>query len=176
MTSFRQLEANRLNALRSTGPETEAGKGRSRLNAVRHGLTAETVIPNLEDAGDYRAFEATIIAEYCAETAVARELVLRLASLLWRLRRATAIETQLFGMKADPSLGGEACQRGPNVESLEVGPTDFDFEQSAGRLAHSFLRLAGVDSPVFERLNRYEAALWRQAIQIIIALHPIKQR
>jgi hypothetical protein len=94
MTSFRQLEANRLNALRSTGPRTETGKGRSRLNAVRHGLTAETVIPNLEDAEDYKAFEATVIADYCAETAVARELVLRLASLLWRLRRATAIETQ----------------------------------------------------------------------------------
>src|SRR6516164_8537654 len=106
MTSFRQLEANRLNALRSTGPRTDAGKGRSRLNAVRHGLTAETVIPNLEDPEDYRAFEATIIADYCAETAVARELVLRLASLLWRLRRATAIETQLFAIEADPSLGG----------------------------------------------------------------------
>jgi hypothetical protein len=49
---------------------------------VRHGLTAETVIPNLEDGEDYKAFEATAIADYCAETAVARELVLRLASLL----------------------------------------------------------------------------------------------
>ena len=87
MTSFRQCEANRRNALRSTGPTTEEGKQRSRLNAVRHGLTAETVVANLEDAEDYKAFEATIIADYCAETAVARELVLRLASLLWRLRR-----------------------------------------------------------------------------------------
>ena len=39
MTSFRQIEANRGNALRSTGPKTEAGKRRSRRNAVRHGLT-----------------------------------------------------------------------------------------------------------------------------------------
>jgi hypothetical protein len=50
---------------------------------------------------DYKAFEATIIADYCAETAVARELVLRLASLLWRLRRATAIETDLFEIQAE---------------------------------------------------------------------------
>src|SRR6516162_6134764 len=101
MTSFRQLKANRLNALRSTGPRTETGKGRSRLNAVRHGLAAETVIPNLEDAEDYKAFEATIIADYCAETAVARELVLRLASLLRRLPRATTIETDLFEIQAE---------------------------------------------------------------------------
>jgi hypothetical protein len=44
MTSYRQIEANRRNALRSTGPKTEAGKHVSRCNAVRHGLTAETVI------------------------------------------------------------------------------------------------------------------------------------
>ena len=101
MTSFRQFEANRRNALRSTGPKTEEGKRRSRLNAVRHGLTAETVVRHLEDAEDYKTFEATIIADYCAETAVARELVLRLASLLWRLRRATAIETDLFEIQAE---------------------------------------------------------------------------
>jgi hypothetical protein len=94
MTSFRQFEANRRNALRSTGPRTEDGKQRSRLNAVRHGLTAETVVGSLEDAEDYKAFEATIIADHCPETAVARDLVLRLASLLWRLRRATAVSGQ----------------------------------------------------------------------------------
>ena len=76
MTSFRQIEANRANAFRSTGPKTEAGKRRSRRNAVRHGLTAETVVVALEDIKDYQAFEATIIADYDAQTAVARELVL----------------------------------------------------------------------------------------------------
>ena len=58
MTSFKQIEANRRNARRSTGPSTEQGKQRSRCNAVRHGLTAETVIGALEDADDYQAFEA----------------------------------------------------------------------------------------------------------------------
>src|SRR6266851_9080269 len=101
MTSYRQFEANRRNALRSTGPKSEDGKRQSRCTAVRHGLTAETVVGSLEDAEDYKAFEAAVIAGYCAETAVERELVLRLASLLWRLRRATAIETALLEIQAE---------------------------------------------------------------------------
>jgi hypothetical protein len=60
MTSFRQIEANRSNALRSTGPKTEDGKRRSRRNAVRHGLTAETIILALEDIENYEAFEAAV--------------------------------------------------------------------------------------------------------------------
>ena len=96
MTSLKQIEANRRNALKSTGPTTPDGKDRSCRNALRHGLTAETVIAALEDAEDYQAFEAAVIADYDAESAIERELVLRLASVLWRLRRATGIETALF--------------------------------------------------------------------------------
>jgi len=101
MTSFRQIDANRRNARKSTGPTTEEGKRSSRCNAVRHGLTAETVIGALEDAEDYKAFEAAIIADYNVTSAVERELVLRLASLLWRLRRATTMETGLFELQAN---------------------------------------------------------------------------
>ena len=101
MTSFMQIEANRRNARKSTGPNTEEGKRRSRCNAVRHGLTTQTVIGSLEDSEDYQAFEATIIADYAAQSTVERELVLRLASLLWRLRRATSIETGLFEIQAN---------------------------------------------------------------------------
>ena len=96
MTSLRQIEANRRNALKSTGPTTQEGKERSRCNAVRHGLTAETVIAVLESSADYQAFEAAVTSDYNAETAVERELVLRLASVLWRLRRATGMETAIF--------------------------------------------------------------------------------
>src|SRR5262249_11149835 len=101
MTSYRQIEANRRNALRSTGPKTEAGKQQSRPKAFRQGLTAEIIIGSLEDDEDYSAFEALIIADYDAQSAVERELVLRLASLLWRLRRATLMETGLFEIQAD---------------------------------------------------------------------------
>jgi hypothetical protein len=62
---------------------------RSRQNAVGHGLTAEPVIQALvEDADDYAACELAMTAEFEAKSAVERELVLRLASLLSRLPRA----------------------------------------------------------------------------------------
>jgi hypothetical protein len=101
MTSFKQIAANRRNASKSSGPTTDEGKQRSRCNAIRHGLTAETVIGTLEDAEDYKTFESAITADYDAQSAVERELVLRLASLLWRLRRAAAMETGLFEIQAD---------------------------------------------------------------------------
>src|SRR5262245_9096069 len=96
MRSLKQIEANRLNAIKRTGPRTDEGRQRSRCNAVRHGLTAETVIANLEDRQDYEAFETAVASCYDAESAVERELVLRLASVLWRLRRAVGVETALF--------------------------------------------------------------------------------
>src|ERR1700747_2444695 len=101
MTSLRQNESNPRHAVKSAGPRTETGKERSRRNAIRHGLTAETVIEILENVEDYQGFEANIIADYDAHTAVERELVLRLASLLWRIRRATGIETDLLRIQAE---------------------------------------------------------------------------
>jgi hypothetical protein len=213
MTSFHQFEANRRNARRSTGPKTEDGKRQSRANAVRHGLTAETVVGSLEDAEDYEAFEATIISDYCAETAVERELVLRLASLLWRLRRATAIETDLLEIQAealrdrlyevppnreagphsavfravggvDPTGGFKHASSWPDRGARTAAKHQPDgLDHAAGgvigttrQLTYCFLRLANLDSGVFERLNRYEAALWRQTVQTLFALHPVKQR
>ena len=49
MATEKQIIANQQNAQHSTGPRTESGKRRSRRNAIRHGLTAETIIDALED-------------------------------------------------------------------------------------------------------------------------------
>jgi hypothetical protein len=71
MTSLRQIESNRRNAQRSTGPKTPSGKARASQNAVRHGLTAETVIGPLEDPAD--VFELAVMTRSDAETAFERE-------------------------------------------------------------------------------------------------------
>jgi hypothetical protein len=132
MTSFKQWQANRRNAGKSTGPISEEGKLASRCNAVRHGLTAETVIGTLEDVEDYRAFEAAIIADYDAQSAVERELVLRLASLLWRLRRATTLETGLFETQAD-KIREEA-----EIEQQTCRPEQAAFHADSNRSVVSF--------------------------------------
>ena len=96
MASEKQLSANRRNAAKSTGPMTQSGKLQSRRNAMRHGLTAETVVPAIEDRQEFEDFAAGIRADYQPVSTIEHELVARLASLLWRLRRSTLIETNLF--------------------------------------------------------------------------------
>jgi hypothetical protein len=195
MTSYRQIEANRRNALKSTGPKSESGKQTSRCNAVRHGLTAETVIAVLEDAEDYKAFEAAISADYDAQSAVERELVSRLASLLWRLRRATTMETGLFQIQAE-HLRDYQQTRQLLPKSQDVIPAVFGLgnpssygqpayshnvsKNNSGsppvELAQCFLRLANLPNFALDRLNRYEATLWRQAGRILVALDVLDRR
>src|ERR1017187_4191650 len=100
MASEKQTAANRHNARRSTGPITVDGKLQSRRNAMRHGLTAATVVPAMEDPEEFEQFEAAIKADYQPLSAVEHELVARLTSLFWRLRRSTLIETSLFELQA----------------------------------------------------------------------------
>jgi hypothetical protein len=202
MTSYRQIEANRRNALKSTGPKTDSGKQASRCNAVRHGLTAETVLSALEDAEDYKAFEAAITADYDAQSAVERELVLRLASILWRLRRATTMETGLFEIQVQ-QLHDYRQNRQLLSHSREIIPTMFRRAESASddaaslnavndietlsepgmksdatavEFARCFLRLANLPNFALDRLSRYEATLWRQAGRILHVLEILDRR
>jgi len=100
MASDRQVSANRQNAAKSTGPITQNGKLQSRRNAIRHGLTAATVVPAIEDAEEFERFAAAVRADYQPASTVEHEMVARLTSLLWRLRRSTLIETNLFQLQA----------------------------------------------------------------------------
>src|SRR5580765_1939470 len=152
MTSLRQIESNRRNAQKSTGPKTEPGKQRASQNAVRHGLTAETVIKLLEDPDDYRTFEMSVTADYDPETAVERELVLRLASLLWRLRRATSIETGLLQLQCEASIAADSALPKLPGEVCEVIESFQAVRDSSGReLERCFVRL--FDNGIFERLG-----------------------
>ena len=185
MSSLKRIEANRRNALKSTGPVTEEGKERSRCNAVRHGLTAETVIADLEDAEDYQAFEATVVADCDAQTAVERELVLRLASVLWRLRRAIGIESGIFESVTEESTKEDDPQPGgaPATDRLyvvtAVPPRDARVQQDVPlktAIADRFLGLAELPTFPLDRLSRYEHLLWRQARQLVITLESLRTR
>ena len=171
---------------------------------MRHGLTAETVIDALEDANDYAAFELAVSSEYDAQTVIERELVFRLASLLWRLRRAALIESGLFKIQARQLLQFRQSRQAhrkrqeminsmyqnavPTNEPLERSEmksakgVDASLPSSPERsdvpddLASSFVRLCNLPTYPLDRLARYEATLWRQACQALFTLQSLGRR
>ena len=79
-------------------------KRRSRRRAWRDGLADQTVVQGLEDVRSYRAFERTLVGSVDPRSVIELALAHRLASLLWRLRRASAIETGLFEIQGELAL------------------------------------------------------------------------
>jgi hypothetical protein len=113
MTMWRPNEPVEEDVSDLPGIDQQNKRRRSRRRAWRDGLAEQTVVKSFEDVRSYRAFERTLIASVDPRSVIELELVHRLASLLWRLRRASAIETGLFeiqgefraGRRQDPSRG-----------------------------------------------------------------------
>jgi hypothetical protein len=98
MISEKQLEANRRNALRSTGPKTTEGKARSSRNNLRHGLTGQvTVMPN-EDREAHDNFCGELIDSFKPESPLELQLAQSIAEDNWRLNRVRAIENNMFAL------------------------------------------------------------------------------
>jgi hypothetical protein len=96
MSTEKQIAANRANAKRSTGPNTSGGKARSRMNAWKHGLRAETVVIAGEDAKDLQAIQRELWEEHQPSPGMESLLVERLAHYAWRMRRAVVFEAALL--------------------------------------------------------------------------------
>jgi hypothetical protein len=107
MTSEKQLAANRENALRSTGPKTEAGKQTSSMNALRHGLTGQVDLMPAEDREAQDKFCAAIVADLAPEGALETQFAQSIAEDNWRLNRGRAIETNMFAFGVFPSETGD---------------------------------------------------------------------
>jgi hypothetical protein len=160
------------------------------------------VIDALEDAEVYAAFQLAVTSDYDAQSTVERELVLRLASLLWRLRRATAIESGLFKIQAN-QLFQLRRRRRTHQDRQEIVntmypnavATEFDFRPDQDDIktetdsaspvmpadqfddtTHSFVRLSYLPTHPLDRLSRYEATLWRQARQTLMVLQCLDRR
>ena len=159
----------------------------------------------MDQSAGLRAFEDAIVAEYLPQTQVEQELVHRLASLFWRLRRATSIETGLLRMQSEilhafrssrqnaakPSAGEGASQAlagtGPEFRQDVVPGANGEHElhPQGGRpraanasrdIAISFLRLANLDNEIVDRLSRYEALLWRHTVCPANLQTPVRTR
>jgi hypothetical protein len=96
MVSQRQLEANRANAKRSTGPKTASGKARSRLNAVIHGITAKQIVVGPEKPEEFEALREALFVDLEPSGTFQCELVDEIARFQWRLRRIPIFEAKLL--------------------------------------------------------------------------------
>jgi len=119
MISEKQLEANRNNALLSTGAKTPEGRKRSSMNALRHGITGQVTTMTDEDRAAHDSFTKALIHDLGPEGAVETQLAQRIATDSWRLNRISAVEDNLFAL-GQLQNGGQAC---PDVPQLDAALT-----------------------------------------------------
>ena len=98
MSTAAQIAANRVNAEKSTGPQTEAGKAKSSLNAVKTGLTGRTVLLPSEDAAAYQAHLDRLFTQLAPANDDERSLVQAIADTEWRLLRIPSLELGIYAI------------------------------------------------------------------------------
>jgi len=104
-TQTTRAEINKANAQHSTGPKTQAGKERSALNALRHGLTGQIIVLPSDDLEAYRRHIQSFVTESGPKGATEAQLVQSLADTAWRQNRVAALETNLLtlGIVREPA-------------------------------------------------------------------------
>ena len=185
------------------GIDLQSKRRRSRRRAWRDGLADQTVVSSLEDVRSYRAFERTLVGSVDPRSVIELALIHRLASLLWRLHRAIAIETGLFELQVealparrqDPSRGPRQPGTPPTQANghskvhVRDDPPIADHDNSLSTtmrpplgpwsksrtIAQCFLRLSNLDPTLLDRVGSYEARLWCQAAQTIWTLEAMRQ-
>jgi hypothetical protein len=88
-----RAEINRRNAQRSTGPRTPEGKNRSKFNALKHGLTAQTLVLPGEDAAALQARLDAWTTDLRPGNVIEQFLIERAATVSWQLDRADRADT-----------------------------------------------------------------------------------
>ena len=137
----RQTEANRRNAAHSTGPVTSEGKRRASLNALRHGLTGQTVVLPSDDLAAYQSSCAQFHAELKPKGLIETKAVQTIADTHWRLDRIRAMENNLFAL---------AIEEQPPLSSDPVISTALAQAKSLDERADLLTRLSLYE----QRLNR----------------------
>jgi hypothetical protein len=138
MTSLRQLEANRRNAEKSTGPRTPRGKAVVAGNAIRHGLVAREILLRGESEGELAAFAARLRAQLAPADELERLLVDRIAAAAWRLRRLARVEAALFDEEERPA---NAFSHFGREKMAVLSRYETTLERSLYRALHELQRL-----------------------------------
>ena len=119
MSSVKQDEARRANSLKSTGPKTEEGKARSRLNAVKHGATGKLVLPD-EDIEAFLARIAGFKESLETRNPLEEELASRAGEASWRLDRANRAEDARLTRNILTERATAAAASAENAAALDV--------------------------------------------------------
>ena len=188
MVTSRQLEANRSNARKSTGPKSKAGKEKARLNAITHGLSAKAILIGDEDPKEFEALRTGLHRDYAPQNTLQRHLVDHLAVLLWRRQRthraeAAAISNEISQLEErdrseeDLLIARRAMQEFENqlfAERGETPPHRFDTEheeqeltQASGqrRTEAALVRFAKSDTML--KVLRFGTAITNEIIRIM---------
>src|SRR6185295_5274976 len=105
MATIKQIEANRLNATKSTGPRTDAGKSVTRLNALKHGLFAtDPVIPG-EDPTLFEALRTSHYEQFQPATPHEHVLLAAMVRDAWSLERSANAETSIWTEAMEDNRG-----------------------------------------------------------------------
>ncbi len=173
MATEAQVRANRLNALKSTGPRTVEGKAVVAQNAVRHGLSARQAVIVGEDVGEYEFYREQMLAELAPEGAMESALAQRAVGLAWRLRRAERLQNEAFDTLYDRDVTDPFGRLMRKLRAKEQASTDGDEagrDLTCGRIVvHDF-----GDARVLDRLLLYERRLEHSLYKTIDELQRLR--
>ena len=159
MATRRQIEANRRNAQKSTGPRSAAGKAASAANALVHGFTAaRTLVLADEDEGAFATMRRCVVADLDPLDAVQAALAQRIAILLWRLERASRLEAEVFAH--GDLLARRSRERAHGDGEPGAGCGIEEAMRAEAPLA-AVLVEHEASARAYERLARHESALQR---------------
>ena len=171
MTSEKQIDANRANAKKSTGPRTEEGRARSRANAWKHGLTASLLVIGGEEPDDFDEVRTAFMEKYDPQSPLECELVERVAAICWRLRRVPVFEAAIIDAR-QAQLDHDA--RRANFGMPYRTPQEFDAEEMPDVEWSVYLGASLIQDStygdVLGKLSRYDAALVKSLEKTLLLL------
>jgi hypothetical protein len=107
ITTLAKIEANRENALASTGPKSAEGKAMASRNAIRHGLLSwKPVIPGLESSKDWQAHLERTMESLAPVGYLENLLAERIALLMWWLSRVARYEREVLSVATETAQMG----------------------------------------------------------------------
>jgi len=159
MASEKQIQANRQNALKATGPKSPEGKSRAARNALKHGLLSRDMLLPGESPKELKAFREGIITELAPQGELEEFLADRVVESAWRLGRAVRMERDIIQDK---------FLRGVQSRARNPGAYLGDPEPTGGRVAADTL----CHSVTYDKLGRYETHIERGLYR---ALHELQR-